>query len=288
MRHLRSFYSAISCRNASRGYIRISDGRVLFFDVLDLHAYEMILPQLVHYDNELLLSQTLIQPGGVFVDIGANVGVLSLFALTESVKAVHSFEPNSSMVSHLKRTRATNPLAERWYIHESAVGSSVGYLTLNVNSEYSGTTSFNDKWAGDNDHAVQVPMTTLDHWCKEEEITSVDAIKIDVEGWEFEVMLGASETVEANKPYIWFEHNLPALRQSGQDPNQILNRLQEFGYDTFADIGQLPLCQAWSRHELNELRDRRINILAIPQERSIDFSTRVLAQIQRMNESVQR
>ena len=59
-----------------------------------------------------------------------------------------------------------------------------------------------------NDHEINVPVVTLDSYCKEENITEIDFIKIDVEGFEKEVFDGAPNILCKIKPkFIQMEFN---------------------------------------------------------------------------------
>ena len=276
MRRLRDLYALPGLEARRTADVCIDDVGTLYVDVLDLRTWHVLLPHLEQDDPELQLARTLNPHGGVFVDVGANVGQLSLFALTESTAAVHSFEPNPAMVRLLRRSRSENPLAARWHLHESAVGSSPGRLDLYFDAHFSGTASLNAQWQGQGAQTVQIPIVTLDEWYADERVRQVDVLKMDVEGWEAEVVAGGSRVIASNKPYVWFEHNLSALRRSGLNPERVLERLQALGYSAYWDIGRFPDTKSWSPRELAHLNEGRINLLAVPAERSPDFLGRVL------------
>jgi len=180
------------------------------------------------------------------------------------------------MMLRLRKSRLANSLAERWYLHDHALGASMGRLKLYVDTQFSGTASLNENWQGSGKTSVEVSVTTLDDWCSTERVTSIGVVKMDVEGWEFAVLDGARHAMQTHRPYVWFEHNLPALKRSGLDPSRVLDILQEFGYEIFFDIARLPDCPPLIRSEVDQITNDRVNLLAVPAERSEDFSDRVI------------
>jgi FkbM family methyltransferase len=275
MRRLRDLYSVLSIDGTTRGYLHLHDAGDVYVDVLDLHTYQMVVPQIERGDPELLLAKALTPPGGLFVDVGANIGILSVLALSGTAATVHSFEPNPAMMSRLCRTHSASRFGDRWSLHDSAVGASTGRSKLYVDDRFSGTASLHKVWQSGGKRSVDVPVVTVDHWREGDRVACVDVLKMDVEGWELEVLLGAMRTLRTCKPFVWFEHNLPGLQRVGHSPQRILDRLQDLGYEHFHDIGRLPVGHPLTRRELDSFANRRINLLAVPDERRSDFELRV-------------
>ncbi len=276
MRRVRDFYRALKGSGDLEGYLDLEGHGRLFVDLFDLHTFQMVVPQLERCDAEVRLAQWLTPLDGVFVDVGANIGVLSLLALSDSIGSVHSFEPNAAMMARLELTRKQHQRANRWHLYQSAVGAEPGALHLYVNQSFSGTSSLHSSWQGGGGVAVEVPVTTLDAWAAAEQVASVDVLKMDVEGWEASVLDGASETLRVHRPFVWFEHNLPVMERCGLDAAGVLDRLAAQGYEAFFDIGALPDALQWSREDLDGLTTRRVNLLAVPNERLADFRERVV------------
>jgi FkbM family methyltransferase len=129
----------------------------------------------------------------VVIDVGANIGVMAkIFA--ERVKHVHAFEPA--------------PRALRLLIANSAPNVTVHAVAL---SNREGTAKFNERTALDesclSDDGIDVPVRTLDSFG-----LKPDLIKIDVEGFEHQVLQGATETLK-HSPVVMFE----ALTESSRE-----------------------------------------------------------------------
>jgi FkbM family methyltransferase len=143
-------------------------------------------------DHEPIVKDFLIsyfQQGKVFVDIGANVGAYSLRAAASGME-VHSFEPNPENIKVLKRNAELNQLSID--LLEYAIGSSTGTVKLSPNGATSRITE------GD---GIEIPIRALDSF----NLPKVDVLKVDVEGYELEVLRGAEGTLERCRPVLMIE-----------------------------------------------------------------------------------
>jgi FkbM family methyltransferase len=151
------------------------------------------------------------RPGEVFVDVGANVGAYSLRAASVGMK-VCSFEPNPENVKVLRRNAENNRLSID--IHECALGSAEGTATMSPNGALSRLSS---------EGTTVVPVRTLDSF----DLPRVDLLKVDVEGYELEVLKGATKTLGGSHPKIMVEvHDW----LSAEEQSALLNMLVENGY----------------------------------------------------------
>jgi FkbM family methyltransferase len=147
--------------------------------------------------DDVTFFRSLLPAGALCFDIGANVGEKSEALLDAGVRVV-AFEPNPMVIPELK---ARCGRSERWTYVPAAVGSEGAISTLYVCAQ-SGQTSLLRGWEGDVIGTCHVPVVTADaavrafgppHYCK-----------IDVEGWELEVLSGLSHRV----PLLSFEFHL--------------------------------------------------------------------------------
>lgn len=127
----------------------------------------------------------------VVVDVGANAGIFSLFAHGLNPRAkIIAFEPLPAMQSRLKALKERTRMDFEW--HPQAASDSIGEVLFESPHGYDGIsrvcTSANP--AGT---TFRVQTTTLDTILAGRDI---DLIKIDVEGFEFQVLAGAKSTLE--------------------------------------------------------------------------------------------
>jgi FkbM family methyltransferase len=141
-------------------------------------------------DHMAILSE-FVQPGTLAFDVGAYVGGRTELMLSLGAKVV-AFEPQPILAREV-RARAS---AKRLTVVQTAVGAQIGSADLFLHAENSGGASLNSDWYRTKDHGkINVPVTTLNaeilkhgepHFCK-----------IDVEGFEVEVLKGLSFPIKA-------------------------------------------------------------------------------------------
>lgn len=141
-----------------------------------------------------------LREGMVAFDVGANLGEITLlFSRFAGVPGrVHAFEPSPAafeLLSALCNTRARGNVI----LNQVAVGDSIGTIALHVytGSHATLTTAAkrSDLNVGGEDvrpaETIEVPQITLDDYCARNGVDRIDLLKIDVEGLEYKVLLGA-------------------------------------------------------------------------------------------------
>lgn len=150
------------------------------------------------------LTETIVQPGDVFIDIGANTGIYSLSAAKRvgPQGVVVSVEPNIHIGSWLQRSIEANQFANV-RVRSCAVSSEVGIAQLFLN--YGKPNSFSLKSHDTNAGSVSVSTITLDELVARERLTKVDFVKIDAEGAERDILEGGAATIDRYRPIILVE-----------------------------------------------------------------------------------
>ena len=167
----------------------------------------------------------LLNSGDLFFDIGAHLGDKSKKILDKNLKIV-MLEPLPQCVKQLKESFKNNRNVE---ILEKAVGRTVGNMTLEVNSKMPTVSTMAKHWKSGRfsnhkwDQKISVEVTTLDHLIKIYGLPNY--IKIDVEGFELDVLLGLSQKAGI----ISFEFTSEFLDQS----IKCLSHLKKIGYSEF-------------------------------------------------------
>jgi len=168
-----------------------------------------------------------------FLDVGALYGVFSMAFLTRNPDArVISFEPSTHCRSIIERHIKINKL-NGWHPEFMALG----HETKNV--------SMMEEWhhfvvhgASGASKSMEVPMTKLDDYVKYNSIIP-DIIKIDVEGYEQNVLLGASEVIEKFKPVIFLELHGEWILRHGYSHKDVVSFLTSRGYKFYNLDGSL-------------------------------------------------
>lgn len=161
-------------------------------------AFELLING-VYEPVELQLILAWLGPGSVFVDVGANIGCYSLPAadVVGPSGRVLAIEASPTICRYLERNVDLNEV-HNIEIVPLAAGEHVGTVTFHEAPGHSfGMGSIGPQFAAP---PIQVPVSTLDALLQNRGIAHVDAIKVDVEGFELAVFRGARETLTRNNP----------------------------------------------------------------------------------------
>ena len=168
----------------------------------------------------------LLRKGDIFVDIGANIGMISLHAryLVGATGSVICFEPNPECANVLDEHMAMNGILNV-NVRRCALAETSGILTLSLTSEHTGTATL-AKVSGAV-RSLSVPVCVGD-----EELIGIvpRLIKIDVEGFELQVLKGLKKTLIQHKPFIITELVQDHLNRAGSSISEVSEFLIDIGY----------------------------------------------------------
>ena len=202
----------------SRGQFKYCGSRVFF--PRHCHLLERLQREKI-FESELVdgVLKSL-NAGGVYFDVGANIGLLAVPILQRKPDVVvHSFEPSPTTIKFLQRTWEANPHRERWKINEIALGAAEGTATFYVHSADVGAfDGLSDTGRAGEAKKVDVAVSTLDTYWTSIGCPKVDCIKIDVEGFEVNVLQGGRRLLTECRPIVfleWTELNLDSSTKPG-------------------------------------------------------------------------
>lgn len=157
--------------------------------------------------EELCLVSPFFDNVRVFLDVGSNTGLYSLvFASRDDFNAnkkVLAFEPQKIQAEILRKTVLENNWQNQFQVHELALSNVDGDAWINNEGDVStGASLVNIPGT----HGVElVRLTTLDNFSAKNRLDSIDLIKIDVEGHEYELLVGGKLTIKKDSPLIFLE-----------------------------------------------------------------------------------
>ncbi len=150
------------------------------------------------------------------IDIGANVGLWAC-DLVKSFNHVVAFEP----VAEFRECFKLNVQGSNYTVEPVALGRAESLIEMNIVQGNTGHSHINPASMGKG----TIPLKTLDSYNFE----NVDMIKIDVEGFEEEILAGAMETIRKNKPVIVVEQQKHEYKDAIIDKPSI-KILESWGY----------------------------------------------------------
>jgi FkbM family methyltransferase len=208
--------------------------------------------------GELRFLQSVLRPGDRFFDVGANIGVYSLVAAERGAQ-VMAFEPQPEVADLLERNVAGNGVGDLVEVHRVAVGATSGTVRFTAGIGLVGhcipdddalASSRQGFYTGRSSELISVPMTTIDAVAGSGRVT---ALKIDVEGFEFDVLLGARELlVRRRVGYVQFERRELAHRRRDErgDPASFLRSLGATLHHVDESGALVPYRETADRHDV--------------------------------------
>jgi FkbM family methyltransferase len=182
------------------------------------------------------LYDRLVKAGDVVLDIGANVGshTLPLAALVGENGKVHAFEPTKWAIDKLAANAALNPaLATRIVVHQVMLADeSSGEVPKALFSSWPlvGADNVHEQHRGRLMTTEGARTATLDSVVSESGISRLDFIKLDVDGYEAQVLRGAIKTLERFRPTMLFELAPYLLDETPGQFESLLAALSGLGY----------------------------------------------------------
>ena len=172
------------------------------------------------------LLRTLVRPGCRFLDVGANVGYFSVFAhkLAKGIQ-VDSVEPHPVIHSLLEANLWANDVpARQWRVALAAERRMLPMSSAPMNPGDSRV----GQSSSDGRYDLVVPVLPADQLFAGR---SFDVVKIDVQGFEPEVILGMEQVVRNSPGIVLIIEFWPApLRERGLQPHDVLERYRQLGY----------------------------------------------------------
>jgi FkbM family methyltransferase len=175
-----------------------------------------------------------ISPGHTVLDIGAQLGLMSkLFSdLTGPEGRVYAFEPTPYTFRVLTTVLRINGISSVVKPVQQAVSDKKGTALFHVSdTEIDAANSLSDVARGRSVSAIRVELTSVDEFVAEEGLEQVDFIKIDAEGAEYYVLLGARETMQKHRPVIHLALHPLALHHFNSSLKEIFNFIQSQNYE---------------------------------------------------------
>lgn len=203
------------------------------------HLYKALFRQ--HHTELRPLLAKLIGKDATVLDVGAHAGQFAkLFAKLAKDGTVYAFEPSP----YARAILTTVVRLKRLYnvrVVTAGVGAEPGTLSLQTPIKASGSLGFGLAHFGDSERReplqrTEVPVTTLDAFCAEHDLRP-SFIKADIEGWELQMLRGATTVLRDARPALILEVVDSHLHRAGDSRAALFRFLADAGYDRFAVSG---------------------------------------------------
>ena len=188
--------------------VKLPDGRSFFYSATanDVIARALYWRGLKDWESETIpVFYRLAQSAEIVLDIGANTGFYTLLACTANPRArVIAFEPVPRVYEKLLEHIRLNHFEDQCEVYQIAVSNFIGTAQMHIPlGDLPTSASLNPKgFRGFDGILLEVPVTTVDAVVGEK---PVDLAKIDVEGFEPQVLEGMQHTLQRSHPTLFIE-----------------------------------------------------------------------------------
>ena len=189
---------------------------------------------------ETNLIKRCVVPSKIIFDVGAHKGLWTQIALKKEPFQVHLFEPLPEYSALLQKEFAEHILKKQCFVNNYALSNKEGLDSFFFYPDHPTLSSIYRREIGEKVHKLGTPISlgnvvvsTLDIYCAANSIESINYLKIDVEGAELDVVLGAERLLSQNSiDFIEFEYGGTYL-DSGKTLQQVYAFLRSKGYKIF-------------------------------------------------------
>ncbi len=162
----------------------------------------------VYEAGVLNVLKNFLKKGDFFIDVGSNIGIISLAAsqFVGENGRVYSFEPEPETFNFFRRNILINNLKNITAFNKG-LGSAKEVKKIYYSKDYGNSTLLESEKSKYKFIEKKIEIETLDNIISENNIKNIKMIKIDVEGWELEVLKGAEKLLKSkNAPIISIEY----------------------------------------------------------------------------------
>lgn len=211
-------------------------GSVRTFDYEGIHLQLDIYDYVSHWlyfgfrDDSHKTLMSLVKPGQTILDIGTNYGttILQFAKLLNGQGFAYGFEPDPLNFKLCQQNMSLNPFTNI-EVENIGLGNTESslYLVVDTASNRGGNRISTQI---DNREHTEVKVIKLDSWAITKNLSQVDLLKIDVEGYEYEVLKGGVELLKRFKPTLFIELDDENLRLQQSSALELVEFLQALGY----------------------------------------------------------
>jgi FkbM family methyltransferase len=171
--------------------------------------------------------QEIIKPDMTVLDIGANIGYYALME-AKRCKDVYAIEPDPANYKHLTRNVELNGY-KNVHLHNIAVGDKSGRLDFALSS----VPNWHRVAVGGEKNVISVPAITVDDFMQAAGNPQIDLLRMDVEGYECNILYGARKTISKWLPDMFIEVHRDLLKNFGYTARKLFQLLGSYDYSVY-------------------------------------------------------
>lgn len=264
-----------ACFRRAHGNIQVQDfdGDLNIHFSLSEHMQRRIFWTGYYNRRMVVLFDRMLKPGMTVIDVGANIGEISMTAAKRVGRAgrVIAFEPVDAIADQLQANAIRNHLDQitvaRTGLSDTPADNIPVYASCGQGTpddEHHGLGSLFGGKAGEPE-LQRISITTLDIWLATHPVDRIDLIKIDIEGAELPCLRGAEVALRRFRPVLIVEIQDTTATTAGYRASDILAFLSGLGY-TFETIRHGGRLTALAKNNLEAFQNVLCTPAAVPRE----------------------
>jgi len=225
-------------------YNKFTNKDGITFD-LDISEYVQEAIFCFHYyeSEDIAIFRKFIHSDSIVFDVGANVGQYTLLAdkLVGDEGAVYAFEPSPDVLGRLQNNLEGNHVRHTELVCKAVAASNgvANFYPSNQSSNQGVGSLLPDRGDMRVSEAIEVEVITLDAFCDEKGIEKIDVLKIDVEGFDLDVLQGANKVLVRSPSIVVLAEVEPInLAQRGLTATDFLQFMTKRGFNAYYANGK--------------------------------------------------
>lgn len=245
-------YPKNTMRNCERGGIKYS------LDISDYIQYCIYYGIDFEPRNNLY---NLVKDGTTVIDVGTNMGetLLNLALINKNGMNI-GFEPVPFLFEKARRNIELNK-PENVRLENLALSNEKSTLVFNLDNENNSGGIFLTSDAENKENPQIVQAVKFDDYVEQNNLENISLIKIDVEGFEMNVLKGAVQTIERDKPFLFVEVNNTFLQRQNSSAKMLIEFLSSKGYQISYDLSKAAVSLD------DDFENKHFDIVCIPSVR---------------------
>jgi len=196
------------------------------------HRLDLIQKRVKTYDMFLPILSEHLDKEKYVIDVGANIGDSAIPFLKKGIKTI-CVEPSEYFFSYLKKNLASNGFEKNTVLIKKFVSNSTTKINLFIKDGTASTLMHQSDTEAVEDVSSFVTLDNL----LEVNGANVSLVKVDTDGFDFDVILSGINGLRENEPILFFENMI--TQKNVKDYQQAYKALESIGYDKIAIFDNL-------------------------------------------------
>lgn len=227
----------ISRKNSEETRLEIN-GTPVWLDLTDPGSLNAI-SEIYNGSNVSEEIKALCKDVDAFVDVGANQGAMTAIAskILPPNATLIAIEPQRNLAACIEKTLKEHRPDGNWHVVQAAVGHYLSTAQIIVPQENFGEAHLSVTHGQPAQSTNMIPVTTLDNMLVHIEPEDSVVVKMDIEGYEMDALLGSREFISKCKPIIIMEINSVVMSRYRHTISELGKLLHELGYYYWRECG---------------------------------------------------